>query len=68
VECRQNNISEQTFYRWRDKNGGMEVADARRNRFTSAFRSLSKVASIVERCRRQFQNCQVPIFFSGLCG
>lgn len=28
--CRQHNISEQTFYRWRDKYGGMDVADARR--------------------------------------
>jgi putative transposase len=28
--CEQHNISEQTFYRWRDKFGGMEVADARR--------------------------------------
>lgn len=28
--CRQHNISEQTFYRWRDKYGGMEVADAHR--------------------------------------
>jgi putative transposase len=28
--CRQHNVSEQTFYRWRDKYGGMEVADARR--------------------------------------
>ena len=28
--CKQYNISEQTFYRWRDKFGGMEVADARR--------------------------------------
>jgi putative transposase len=28
--CKQHNISEQTFYRWRDKFGGMEVADARR--------------------------------------
>lgn len=28
--CRQHNISEQTFYRWLDKFGGMEVADARR--------------------------------------
>jgi putative transposase len=28
--CKQHNISEQTFYRWRDKYGGMEVADARR--------------------------------------
>lgn len=28
--CKRHNISEQTFYRWRDKYGGMEVADARR--------------------------------------
>lgn len=28
--CKQHNVSEQTFYRWRDKYGGMEVADARR--------------------------------------
>ncbi len=28
--CRQHNVSEQTFYRWRDRYGGMEVADARR--------------------------------------
>ena len=25
--CRQNNITEQTFYRWRNKFGGMEVSD-----------------------------------------
>lgn len=28
--CRQNNITEQTFYRWRNKFGGMEVSDAKR--------------------------------------
>lgn len=26
--CRKNNISEQTFFRWRNKYGGMEVPDA----------------------------------------
>jgi len=28
--CKKHNISEQTFYRWREKYGGMDVPDARR--------------------------------------
>ncbi len=28
--CRRHNITEQTFFRWRNKYGGMEVSDARR--------------------------------------
>jgi len=28
--CRRHGITEQTFFRWRNKYGGMEVSDARR--------------------------------------
>lgn len=28
--CRRHRITEQTFFRWRNKYGGMEVSDARR--------------------------------------
>jgi putative transposase len=28
--CRQYNVTEQTFYRWRNKFGGMEISDAKK--------------------------------------
>jgi len=28
--CRRHNVTEQTFYRWRQKYGGMEISDVRR--------------------------------------
>jgi len=28
--CRKHGITEQTFYRWRSKYGGMEISEARR--------------------------------------
>ena len=30
--CRENNISEQTFYRWRRKFGGMDVSDHKKRK------------------------------------
>jgi putative transposase len=34
--CRKNNITEQTFYRWRNKYGGMDVSDARKLKVVEA--------------------------------
>ena len=28
--CRKHNVTEQTFFRWRNKYGGMDVSDTRR--------------------------------------
>jgi len=30
--CREHNITEQTFYRWRRKYGGLEVSEAKKLR------------------------------------
>lgn len=30
--CREHGITDQTYYRWKEKYGGLEVADARRLR------------------------------------
>ena len=27
--CRRHNVTEQTFFRWRNKHGGMDVSDAK---------------------------------------
>ena len=32
VVCREHNLTEQTFYRWRRKYGGMEVSEAKKLR------------------------------------
>ena len=40
--CRKYNITEQTFYRWRNKYEGMEVSDARRLKFLEQENSKLK--------------------------
>jgi putative transposase len=30
--CQEHNVSEQTFYRWRQKYGGMEISEAKKLR------------------------------------
>ncbi len=32
ASCQEHNVSEQTFYRWRQKFGGMEVSEAKKRR------------------------------------
>ena len=44
--CRQNNVTEQTFYRWRNKYGGMEVSDAKRlKRLAKEDAELKKIVA-----------------------
>jgi putative transposase len=40
--CRKHNCSEQSFYRWKSKYGGMEVSDAKRLRVLEAENSKLK--------------------------
>ncbi len=41
--CRSNNVSEQTFYRWGNKYGNLELADAKRfKELEKKFTSLSE--------------------------
>ena len=42
--CRQNGISEQTFYRWKKRYGGMGVAELRRLR--QCANSKKKIANL----------------------
>jgi len=56
--CRKNGITEQTFYRWRSKYGGMQVSDAKRlkeleTEFWKAKESFLKCpvcAAVVRKC------------------
>ena len=44
--CREHGISQDTYYRWRKKYGGMEVADARRlKQVEEENRKLKKVVA-----------------------
>jgi putative transposase len=40
--CRKHNITEQTFFRWRNKYGGMEVPDVRKLKGLEAENSKLK--------------------------
>ena len=52
--CRQNGISDATFYKWREKYGGMTVSEARRLHQLEEENSRLKDWS---RCRRSTSLC-----------
>lgn len=57
VAIRRNNISEQTFYRWRKKYGGMEVSEARRLRSLEKENSeLKKMVAELSLDKRMLQD------------
>jgi len=44
--CREHNIVEQTYYRWRNKYGGLEVSDAHKlNELESENAKLKRMAA-----------------------
>jgi putative transposase len=57
VVIKRNNISEQTFYRWRKKYGGMEVSEARRLRSLEKENSeLKKMVAELSLDKRMLQD------------
>ena len=53
--CRQNGISDATFYKWRSKFGGMNISDAKR------LRQLGAMSG-----RWGEPTCRKPLFFHRL--
>ncbi len=48
--CKKHNISEQTFFRWRNRFGGMDVPDARRLKdLESENARLKRLVAIVRK-------------------
>ena len=55
--CREHNITEQTFYRWRQKFGGMDVSEAKRlrelERENSELKKMVADLSLEVRARKE---------------
>ena len=54
--CSEHNVSEQTFYRWRRKYGGMEISEAKKlrelERENSELKKMVAELSLDNRCPR----------------
>jgi len=55
--CRQHNVIEETFYRWRNKYGGLEVSDAKKLRgLENENAELKKMVAELILDKRMFQD------------
>jgi len=57
--CREHNISEQTFYRWKKKYGDMELADAKRLKALEKENAELKMMTLLDEYTRQSLAIQV---------
>ena len=63
--CRSNNVSEQTFYRWRKKYGNLELADAKRFKELEKENSEQMMQLVKDASRRVCVRCEGLVLIIG---